>query len=122
VPQRIQGRPGLRGSSWFSYELPVRAAQPGTLIATYYSGDRRATPAEFDILVDDTRIAEETVLLGDPHEFFDRAYAVPAALVQGRDRITVRFQAKDGSQIATVFELRLIRGDADGLLRPREGR
>jgi len=26
--------------------------------------------------------------------------------------VTVRFQAKDGSQIATVFGLRMIRGDA----------
>ena len=111
VPQRIMGRPGRRGTDWFSYDLPVDPSRPLTLIATYYSGDRRGTPAEFEILVNGTRIANQIVELGDPHEFFDVAYAVPAELVRGMDKATVRFQAKERSQIATVFGLRVIRGD-----------
>src|SRR5207245_1074784 len=39
-PQRIMGRPGRFGRTWFSYDLPVEPAHPMTLIATYYSGDR----------------------------------------------------------------------------------
>ena len=110
VPQRIQGRPGRRGTSWFSYDVPVDPAHPMTLIATYYSGDRRGTPADFEILVNGTLIARQVIEQSDPHRFLDVAYPVPAALVRGRQKVTVRFQAKDGSQIATVFGLRIIRG------------
>ncbi|MGD2135988.1 MAG: glycoside hydrolase family 127 protein, partial [Gemmatimonadales bacterium] len=111
-PQRIMGRPGRRSRTWFSYEMPVEPASPMTLIVTYYSGDRRGTPAEFAILVDDRPVADETVRLDDRHRFFDLAYPLPAELVRGRRTVTVRFQAAAGSQVATVFGLRMIRGDA----------
>jgi len=38
--------------------------------------------------------------------------AIPAELVQGKQKVTVRFQAKPGSQVATIFGLRVIRGTA----------
>jgi DUF1680 family protein len=110
-PQRIMGRPGRRGRSWFSYDMPVQSGHPMTVIATYYSGDRRGTPAEFEILVNGTRVGEEVVRLTEPHHFFDVAYPIPDDLVRGAERVTVRFQASEGSQIATVFGLRMIRGD-----------
>jgi hypothetical protein len=110
-PQRILGRPGRRGRTWFSYDLPVEPAHPMTLIATYYSGDRRGTPAAFTIFVNGTRVGEQAVRLDDPHRFFDVAYPIPGELVRGRSTVTVRFEANDGSQIATVFGLRMIRGD-----------
>jgi hypothetical protein len=112
VPQRILGRPGRRGTTWFSYDVPVDPAHPMALIATYYSGDRRGTPAEFEIQVDAKRVAAQTLRLTDPHRFFDLEYAVPAELVRGKSKVTVRFEAKPGSQIATVFGLRVIRSDA----------
>jgi hypothetical protein len=33
-------------------------------------------------------------------------------MVAGKARVTVRFQAHEGSQIATLFGVRVIRGDA----------
>ncbi len=112
VPQRMLGRPGRHGTTWFSYDMPVDPAHPMTLIATYYSGDRRATPADFDIQVDGQRVAAQELRLSDPQRFFDIEYPVPADLVRGKSKVTVRFQAKSGSQIATVFGLRVIRADA----------
>jgi hypothetical protein len=47
--QRMLGRSGRRGASWFSYDVPVEAARPMALIATYYSDDRRGMPADFEI-------------------------------------------------------------------------
>ena len=111
VPQRIMGRPGRRGRSWFSYDVPVDPAHPMVLIATYYSGDRRGTPAAFEILVDGERVAEQELRLNDPQRFFDVEYPIRPELVRGKSKVTVRFQAKDGSQIATVFGLRIIRGE-----------
>jgi hypothetical protein len=112
VAQRILGRPGRHGTTWFSYDLPVESAHPMTLIATYYSGDRRAMPADFEIQVDGRRVAAQALRFSDPQRFFDVEYPVPAELVRGKNTVTVRFQAKTGSQIATVFGLRMIRGDA----------
>ncbi|HUC41383.1 MAG TPA: glycoside hydrolase family 127 protein [Gemmatimonadales bacterium] len=109
VPQRMLGRPGRHGTTWFSYDIPVDPAYPMTLIATYYSGDRRATPADFEIQVDGQRVAAQELRLADPQRFFDVEYPVPAGLVRGKTKVTVRFQAKTGSQIATVFGLRMIR-------------
>jgi hypothetical protein len=109
VPQRMLGRPGRHGTTWFSYDIPVDPAYPMTLIATYYSGDRRATPADFEIQVDGQRVAAQELRLADPQRFFDVEYPVPAELVRGKSKVTVRFQAKTGSQIATVFGLRMIR-------------
>jgi hypothetical protein len=112
-PQRIMGRPGRFGRTWFSYDLPVEPPpHPMTLIATYYSGDRRGTPADFTILVDGEPVGTAQLKFTDPTRFFDVDYPVPARLVQGKSTVTVRFEAKAGSQVATVFGLRMIRGDA----------
>ena len=111
-PQRILGRPGRRGRTWFSYDLPVEPSHPMVLITTYFSGDRRGTPADFGIQVDGRTISDQHLGLSDPHRFFDLEYRLPEDLVRGKSKVTVRFQAKQGSQIATVFGLRMIRGDA----------
>jgi len=111
--QRMLGRPGRRGGSWFSYEIPVESTHPMTLIVTYYSGDRRGTPASFEILVDGQVVAEQDQHLTDPPRFFDIEYPLPPRLVRGKGKVALRFRAKEGSQIATVFGIRMIRGDAE---------
>src|SRR5439155_580943 len=98
-PQRILGRPGRRGRTWFSYDLPVEPAHPMVLIATYFSGDRRGTPADFEIQVDGRTISDQHLGLSDPHRFFDLEYRLPEDLVRGKSKVTVRFQAKPGNQI-----------------------
>ena len=112
-PQRIMGRPGRRGGSWFSYDVPAESVHPMTLILTFYSGDRRGTPAEFEILVDGQRVGTQVLRLSEPHRFFDVEFPLPAELVRGKEQVTVRFEAIDTSQIATVFGIRVIRGDAE---------
>ncbi len=112
VTARLDGRPGRRGRSWFSYDLPVEPDHAMTLVVTYNSGDRRGTPASFDILADGNLVQHEEIRLADPPRFYDVEYPIPAAVVAGKQSITLRFQAADGSQIATLFGLRTIRGDA----------
>ena len=107
---RVLGRAARRGQSWFSFDLSVDSAHPMTLVATYYSGEARQRT--FDILVDGQRVGEQTVERGaaEPH-FFDAEYAIPAALVQGKQKVTVRFQATNGNEIAAVFGVRMVRAD-----------
>ena len=40
-------------------------------------------------------------------------YAIPADLVRGKQKVTVRFQAASESEIAPVFGLRMIRKDGE---------
>jgi DUF1680 family protein len=109
--QRMRGRFGRAARSGFSYQLPVEAGHPMALIATYYSADRRTSPASFEILVDGQRIAEQEVPRTDPGRFYDVTYAIPAELVQGKPVVTVKFQARAGSQVTAVYGLRMVRAD-----------
>jgi hypothetical protein len=83
------------------------------LLITYYSDDRRGTPAEFEIHVDGQWLVDQELRLSEPPRFFDVEYPVPTESMRGKEKLTVRFQAKQGSQIATVFGLRMIRADAE---------
>ncbi len=112
VPQRIIGRPGRRGGSWFSYDVPVLPDHLMTMILTFNSGDRRGTPAAFDVLVEGQVVATQEILQSEPPRFFDIEYSIPAGLIAGKETAVVRFEAKEGSQIATVFGIRMIRADA----------
>ena len=61
--------------------------------------------------LDRTQEADQALRLSDPHRFFDVEYRIPQELIGGKASVTVRFEAKAGSQIATVFALRMVRGD-----------
>ena len=114
TPLRNQGRPGRSARKWFSYDIPVDATHPLKLIATYH-GEERATRT-FEILVDGTRIGEQRIERHRPgsatKSFFDVGYAIPPAAVQGKQKVTVRFQATGGNETAGVFGVRVVRADA----------
>jgi DUF1680 family protein len=109
-PDRIMGRPARRGSKWFSFDLPVDPAHPMALVATYYDDEWRKRT--FDILVDGQKIGEQVIQERRTPHFFDVEYPIPADLVNGKKKVTVRFQATNGNEIAAVFGLRMIRADA----------
>jgi uncharacterized protein len=114
-PVRVQGRPGRRAAKWFSFDLPADPARPAALIITYHSEER--ANRNFEILVDGVRVGEQTIERHRPGNssrgFFDVEYAIPVDLVKGKQKVTVRFQAKEGSETAGVFGIRLIRSDAE---------
>jgi uncharacterized protein len=104
---RVEGRPGRRGTKWFSYDIPVDAASPATLVVTYHMDNRRTRT--FDIVVDGQRIAGQTLDESSESRFFDVEYPLPQAVVAGKQKVTVRFQATNGNEIGAVFGLRTIR-------------
>jgi uncharacterized protein len=114
-PVRVAGRAGRSGRKWFSFDLPVAASHPMTLIATYHGEERQART--FEILVDGVRVGEQSIERHRPgsssKHFFDVEYAIPADLVKGKQKVTVRFQATAGNETAAVFGIRLIRADAE---------
>jgi DUF1680 family protein len=104
---RVERRTGRGGRGWFSFDLPVDGTAANVLVATYHMDSRR--PRTFDILVDGQPLAHEAFDIASDDRFVDREYPMPAAMTQGRQKVTVRFQATDGNDIAAVFGLRVIK-------------
>jgi hypothetical protein len=46
-------------------------------------------------------------------KLIDVEYDIPRELIQGKQKVTVKFQPKDDSSIGGVFGIRMIRGDAE---------
>ena len=44
--------------------------------------------------------------------FFDVEYPLPLDLIKDKQKITVRFQAKEGAAIPGIFGIRTVRADA----------
>jgi hypothetical protein len=110
-PVRLMGRPGRRGSKWFSFDLAVDPAHPMALVVTYNHDEWQERT--FDLFVDDTRVGQQTIERRGPMRFFDVEYPVPAGVVKGKQKVTVKFQATQGNEIGAVFGLRMIRADAE---------
>jgi len=91
---------------WFSVDLKVRGDRPLELRCTYWGSD--AGLREFDLLVDQVRIATVKLDRNRPGEFYDARYALPADLTRGKNRITVRFQAHPGKTAGGVFGVRTL--------------
>jgi len=111
---RVQDRAARRGSKWFSFDVPVEQDHPMTLIATYNSGERKQ--CVFDILVDGKKLGQQTIEPITPEQdarFFDVEYKIPAETLAGKAKMTVRFEAVSGNEIAAVCALRMIRADAE---------
>ena len=110
-PTRVQGRPGRRGTKWFSFDLAVDPAHPLALVVTYNHDEWQ--DRTFEILADGRRVGEQTIERRGPMRFFDVEYPLPAEAVQGKQKVTVKFQATHANEIGAVFGLRVIRTDAE---------
>jgi DUF1680 family protein len=106
---RTAGRGSRAGAGWFSFDMPVDAAAPMAVIVTYFNEvGLPASLGDFDILVDGTKVGHY-----EPNQsasgFYPAPYAVPANLVSGKSKVTVRFQALGGSRIVPVCGVRMVR-------------
>ncbi|MBI1754136.1 MAG: glycoside hydrolase family 127 protein [Acidobacteria bacterium] len=108
--RRIQGRPFRHAKQWFSFDMPVDTAHPTSVVLTYFQDEWRKRT--FSVLVDGRKVADEVIERGGVPRFFDREYAVPQALVQGKKTVTVRIEAAPDSETPAIFGVRTIRADA----------
>lgn len=104
---RFRDRPWRDARNWFSYEVKVAPDQPLTLRCTYWGND--SGNRVFDILVNDQKIATQKLEKNRPGEFFDVDYSVPAALTQGKQRVTVKFQAHPDAIVGGLFGLLVLK-------------
>lgn len=108
-----------RGGGWFEFTLKTTdgTGDPSPLIlsCTYWGGD--VDGRKFDILVDGTQIATQTLENNAPGQLFDVPYPIPPTLTSGKSAITVRLQAKPGMTAGGLFGCRLLRSQPDTTLK-----
>jgi uncharacterized protein len=95
---------------WFGFELKVLADVPQELLVTYWGGD--GGNRVFDVLVEGEKLATQRLERNQPDKFFDVAYAVPAELARGKEKVKVRFQAHPGATAGGVFGVRMVKTEA----------
>ncbi|MCP5532440.1 MAG: glycoside hydrolase family 127 protein [Akkermansiaceae bacterium] len=101
-----------RHGKWFQYTLDMRGEEAADLEVMYWGGDAGRS---FDILVNGSVIATETLDGSQPGRFIRKRYLIPAAIrnTATEGKLHVRFSAK--VQVAGgVFEVRLMKRNAGG--------
>jgi hypothetical protein len=92
---------------WFYFEMKVDAAKGNELLCTYWGSD--VGQRNFDILIDDTKIATQRLENNQPGQFFDVSYAIPKELSRGKEKVTVKFQAHPNNSAGGLFGASLLR-------------
>ena len=103
------GRMGreARAGNFFSFEIKVQDGVPNTLLLTYIGDDK---DRKFDILIDGTKLATVEWKGGKTGKFYDEEYTIPAELIQGKTKVSVRIEANYGRTAGRVFGCRTIKG------------
>jgi hypothetical protein len=111
-PLQINGRYGRQAKKWFSFDLPVEDAKVMAVVVTYSNDSRRNTTV--DVLADGKKVGEQSFERRTPEQdikFFDVQYVLPADLVKGKQKVTIRFEGRDGSIAPGVFGIRIVRAE-----------
>ena len=90
----------------FGYTLKVPADRPAILRCVYWGSDAGRT---FDILVDGTKIATQTLTGTRPGEYLPVTYPLLDAVTHGKSQVTVRFVPETGRTAGGLFDLRVVR-------------
>ncbi|WP_245613350.1 glycoside hydrolase family 127 protein [Sphingomonas parapaucimobilis] len=109
-PVSYRGKQGrdARSGGYIEFTMAVR---PGAMIlqGTYW-GEERAR--DFDILVDNVKVATQHLENDKPGAFFDVEYPLPAALTAGKKSVRVRIVPHDRSTAGPIFGMRLFAAKA----------
>ena len=89
---------------WFSYTVAVNPDKQMELVLTYSSTD--GGNREFEILVDNKKIAEQKLRAETFSAWIDKVYPIPFELTKGKKTVTVKVQALPGKIAGGVFGVR----------------
>jgi DUF1680 family protein len=97
-----------RNGGFFSYKMSTNNETGLSLIVRYWGaewGNRK-----FDIYIDDEKlITEDNTGRWNQSQFQDIEYAIPDAMVKGKESVRVKFQALPGNTAGAVYYIRLAR-------------
>ena len=96
--------------AWFSYDVKVNPDEPMELLLTYWGNEWGSRT--FDILIDGKKLVTEN-LIGKwkQEKFMDVRYPIPASLLDGKSRVTIKFVPKPGNYAGGIFDLRILNTD-----------
>jgi DUF1680 family protein len=98
---------------WFACDLAVPADGPAEMLVDYW-GSEAGGNRQFDVLVDGKLIDTTNLDMDAPDKFWVKTYPLPAELIAGKKKITVRFDAKPGNYAGGIFGIRIVRPAAEG--------
>ncbi|MCQ2175617.1 MAG: glycoside hydrolase family 127 protein [Bacteroidales bacterium] len=97
-----------RGGGWFSYLMSTGGRSDLSLRLKYWGQDEWRT-CEFDIYVDDALIKSvNNTRKWRTSQFKYEEYPIPAELLEGRDKVRIKFVAKPARQVGELYEIRLV--------------
>ncbi len=85
----------------FSYDMQVEETVTNYLKVKYFSGDVGRT---FRILVDGYTLQDVVIENINPNGFYDVYYKIPDEFIDGKDKITVTFEANSNSYAGGIFD------------------
>jgi uncharacterized protein len=105
-----------REGGWFSYQLKVDAGAPQVLRCTYWR--RQFGARQFDVLVDGELAATTELTDTGKEEFLDVDLPLNPKWLEGKNRITVKFQARPGNFAGGIFDLRILSAPSGNMVEP----
>ena len=101
-----------RDNGYFSYELSTNNETGLSILVKYWGaewGNRK-----FEIYIDDKKlITEDNTGKWNQSKFQHIEYAIPEAMVKGKNKVRIKFQALPGSTAGAVYYLQLVRKSID---------
>lgn len=102
----VNGREA-RADNYFAFDMKVQyAAGAGNSLLLTYIGDDK--DRKFDIIVDGRKIATEELKGATAGKFYYRTYPLPGELIEHKEKITIRIEAKYGKTAGRIFGARMI--------------
>ncbi len=115
VQSSNSGTGNFAGNTWrdadggnFSYQLATKGVKSASLLCSYWGSD--TGNRTFEIMVNGTRIATQTLENDDPTHFFTMTYVIPPTLLMADDSIRVEFRAANGKVAGGLFGVALLKG------------
>ena len=97
-----------RGDGYFSYQLATNNETGLSMLVKYWGaewGNRK-----FDIYIDDAKlVTEDNTGKWNLSQFQQIEYKIPDAMIKGKSKVRVKFQALPGNTAGAVYYIRLIR-------------
>ncbi|MBQ8625656.1 MAG: glycoside hydrolase family 127 protein [Agathobacter sp.] len=86
---------------YFSYDMAVENNTTNYLCVKFFSGDAGRA---FRILVDGQVLKDVVLENADPDNFYDMYIEIPADMVKGKDKVTIRFEANSNHYAGGIFD------------------
>lgn len=103
-------------SKWFSYDLSTAGIADEDLdhvsvLVRYWGADKQDTnPRYFSVMVDDVILRNQLLDANNAAAFIEYEYPVDRKLIEGKDKLTVKFRGIGMSVAGGVFYVKLVTG------------